>query len=377
MRFIDELIPNNIKDLTIFINRNINNRDIYRKYIMQFHNDWVKNKTEDMFNNDKNYLWGSEVLVPGYCELEDVFSDRQYIYVVKFFKENNLRLVSDLKEEDLLELMNYTAIGYLRFINVLYILFLVQYKDSHYLSKIDKDPINIIEEFNENEDIKDMGDVAVLVADGSEIDNEITSNRNDTSYNPMNDIDLDDSFSSVIAYDSEVEDLFAFSDSLKQSIEKGHDIVLKVRDSYNFLFKNSSILLSENLDLKKQIERINLEREVEIKSFQEKIDSMVKEKEELILVLEREFEDYRVDKSTEIDELERKIDQTNKSYEDSVRTLNISYENLKLEKESEITALKQELSQIKVEREEDKKVLDEFENMIKIMDKIKGIFRRD
>lgn len=114
-------------------------------------------------------------------------------------------------------------------------------------------------------------------------------------------------------------ELLDYNRNIIASIEKRQDLITKVQSSYNVLRNHLSYHKSRNLELEKKIE--NLKNEMEF--------------------------------------------------------LHNDFENYKLEKEKETNNLYEEIEKMQAEKENDKKVLDEFQNMIKVLEKIKGIFKKD
>lgn len=380
MGYMDEPIPDNIKDLTVFINKDLYKRDIYQKYIIQFHEDWMKSNKEGIPNENGKYIWGSKVLVPAYYKVTDVFTDRLFTRVLKYFEDININLISDINEENLISLMNYPSIGYLRFINVLYILFIVEFRQAYNnLESIDK--ISKADEYkdkiNHYEETEYVGGAAALI-DEEVFDNELSDfiNESDYEFTSINKTD-NRLFDYNFPLGQEVEELYNFSDAIRQSIENGHNMVLKVRNSYNDLLNTLAKQEAENLDLSNEIKKVSTEKETETQNLRQALEDLEKNKNEELENVKKEYIDFINDKIGEINKLKDEIAANNQKYEEGIKTLNRSYNNLKEGKETEIKALQDELEHIKIERDEDRKVLDEFENMIKIMDKIKGIFRKE
>ena len=83
------------------------------------------------------------------------------------------------------------------------------------------------------------------------------------------------------------------------------------------------------------------------------------------------------EKNNRIKELENELLSVRQSHDNQIKFLNSNLENFKLEKENEINNLHKEIETIQAENEKDRKVLDEFQNMIRILEKIKGIFKKD
>lgn len=299
---IEESLSNNIKELIVLINKDPNMSDAYRKYITEFHYNWGSRQENNQITAEKGYLWGSKVDVPGNLRIKDVFKDNLYNNVNKFFEENNIDIISDLSEEGLLDLMYYPGVGYLRFMNILYTLFVFEY--GYQENEIYEEMEFKINKTEEKEE--ELGDSAAIAMSGSIVDNYSNLNEVENSLNENVFIDLLDSNKILI-----------------ENIEKEQKLIVKLQNLYSTLQSNLTYVESVNINLEKQIEDLR------------------------------------------------------QSHADEINFLNKNYDNFKLEKEEKIATLEQELENLQLEREKDKKVLYEFQNMIKILERIKGIFKQE
>ncbi|MDD2493617.1 MAG: hypothetical protein PHE29_00310 [Tissierellia bacterium] len=161
--------------------------------------------------------------------------------------------------------------------------------------------------------------------------------------------------------ENDIIELLDYNRTIIVNIEKRQDLIAKAQNSYNILQSHLSYLKSQNLELEKQIELISIEKETDVQAIRK---------------LNEDIEFLQGEKINKIKELENEILSVRQSYDDEIKLLHSNFENFKLEKENEINNLHKEIERIQIEKEKDKKVLDEFQNMIKILEKIRGIFRK-
>ena len=198
--------------------------------------------------------------------------------------------------------MYYPGVGYLRFMNILYTLFVFEY--GYQENEIYEEMEFKINKTEEKEE--ELGDSAAIAMSGSIVDNYSNLNEVENSLNENVFIDLLDSNKILI-----------------ENIEKEQKLIVKLQNLYSTLQSNLTYVESVNINLEKQIEDLR------------------------------------------------------QSHADEINFLNKNYDNFKLEKEEKIATLEQELENLQLEREKDKKVLYEFQNMIKILERIKGIFKQE
>lgn len=361
---IEETLANNIKELIIIIENTFNNSSVYRKIITEFHENWTSKRQEEEKFSDNMNLWGSEVLIPRNYRIKDAFVNSLHNNVIKYFEENDINTISDLTEEFLLELMYYPSIGYMRFMDVLYSLFIIEfdYKGYELYEEIEL-------EHDETEEVdEDMGNSAAIAFSGSIADTLIDSS---------NEIDID-----LKSYDSSLNDnvftdLLSYNKTLIENIEIGQDLIVKSQNSYNTLKSNLSYMKSKNENLKKQVVEISIQKEAELQKLREDMLELEKDKNSQIIKLNNTIGSLIKDKNEEISKIKDEMISMEQSHVDEIDFLNNNYDNFKSEKEEQINDLNQEISQLQAESVEDKKVLDEFQNMIKILEKIKGIFKKE
>lgn len=176
--------------------------------------------------------------------------------------------------------------------------------------------------------------------------------------------------------ENNIIELLEHDKTIVSNIEKSHDLITKAQSSFNNLLNNLSYLKSQNLELEKQIELINIENEKEVQAVRNEMSGLEKDKNDQIEKLKAEIEFLQEEKNNRIKELENEILSVKQSYDDEIKLLNSSFENFKLEKEDDINNLHKELERVQKEGEKDKEVLDEFQNIISILEKIKGIFKK-
>ncbi len=177
--------------------------------------------------------------------------------------------------------------------------------------------------------------------------------------------------------ENDIIELLEHNKTIVSNIEKSHDLITKAQSSFNNLLNNLSHLKSQNFDLEKQIELITIENEKEVQFVRNEMSELEKDKNDQIEKLNAEIEFLQEEKNNKIKELENELLSIRQSYDDEIKLLNNEFDNFKLEKENEINNLHNEIDRIQTEGEKDKKVLDEFQNMIKILEKIKGIFKKN
>lgn len=176
--------------------------------------------------------------------------------------------------------------------------------------------------------------------------------------------------------ENDIIELLEHNKTIVSNIEKSHDLITKAQSSFNNLLNNLSYLKSQNLELERQIELITIENEKDVQAIKNKMLELEEDKNNQIGKLNIEIEVLQEEKNNRIKELENDILSVKQSYDDEIKLLNSSFENFKIEKEEEINNLHKEIDRIRAEGEKDKQVLDEFQNMIKILEKIKGIFKK-
>ena len=177
--------------------------------------------------------------------------------------------------------------------------------------------------------------------------------------------------------ENDIVELLDYNKTIIENIEKRQDLIAKAQNTYNILQSNLSYLKSQNLELEKQIELISIEKEKDVQDIRNEILEFEKNKNNQIEKLTEEIELLQEEKSNRIKELENELLSVRQSHDDQIKFLNSNLENFKLEKENEINNLHKEIETIQAENEKDRKVLDEFQNMIRILEKIKGIFKKD
>ncbi len=371
----------NIKELIIYIKKIKEGENCYRRYILHFHEKWEKDKSKGIRIKVGKYIWGSKVQVPEYYKIDDVFEGKSFTNIANFFRENNVVYISDLCEDILLELMFYPTIGYYGFMDVLNILFIDEFRHKDESSTSDS---NNIDAFKHTETLKSPSTevidgssnaAAIVVEDLTKMDDEI--------------LEMD------VLNDNTLVELLGFNNSIKQKIDKENEMILKAIDSYRVLLDYVTVLGSKNNELNKKIHLLSEEKEKEIQMLRNKILQVTNAKNREIEILNKEFNEFKESKLKEVNSLNRKIeeieDEKNRiaeklkgeiaaikeTYDRQLNILNSDYDLFKKEKEEEIDNLKRELLQLQMEREEDKKILQEFENMIRIMEKIKGLFKKN
>ena len=177
--------------------------------------------------------------------------------------------------------------------------------------------------------------------------------------------------------ENDIVELLDYNKTIIANIEKRQDLIAKAQNTYNILQSNLSYLKSQNLELEKQIELISIEKETDVQAIKNDMLELEKNKNCQIVKLKEEIELLQEEKSNRIKELENELLSVRQSHDNQIKFLNSNLENFKLEKENEINNLHEEIEIIQAEKEKDKKVLDEFQNMIRILEKIKGIFKKD
>lgn len=177
--------------------------------------------------------------------------------------------------------------------------------------------------------------------------------------------------------ENDIVELLDYNKTIIANIEKRQDLIAKAQNTYNILQSNLSYLKSQNLELEKQIELISIEKETDVQAIKNDMLELEKNKNCQIVKLKEEIELLQEEKNNRIKELENELLSVRQSHDNQIKFLNSNLENFKLEKENEINNLHEEIEIIQAEKEKDKKVLDEFQNMIRILEKIKGIFKKD
>lgn len=176
--------------------------------------------------------------------------------------------------------------------------------------------------------------------------------------------------------ENDIIELLEHNKTIVSNIEKSNDIITKVKNSFINIQNNLSYLRSKNLKLEKQIELLTIKNEKDVQAARNEMSELEEDKNNQIGKLKVEIELLQEEKNNRIKELENEIVSVKQSYDDEIKFLNSSFENFKLEKEDEINNLHKEIEIVQKEREKDKKVLDEFQNIISILEKIKGIFKK-
>lgn len=176
--------------------------------------------------------------------------------------------------------------------------------------------------------------------------------------------------------ENDIIELLEHNKTIVSNIEKSNDLITKAQNSFINIQNNFSYLRSKNLELEKQIELLTIENEKEVQAVRNEMSELEEDKNNKIGKLNIEIEVLQEEKNNRIKELENEILSVKQSYDDEIKLLNSSFENFKIEKEEEINNLHKEIDRIRAEGEKDKQVLDEFQNMIKILEKIKGIFKK-
>lgn len=175
---------------------------------------------------------------------------------------------------------------------------------------------------------------------------------------------------------NDIIELLEHNKAIVSNIEKSHDLITKAQSSFGNLLNNLSYFKSKNLELEKQIEKISIEKAKEVQAIKNTMSEVEKDKNKQIEKLNQEIKILQEKKNNKIRELENEILSVKQSSDDEIKLLNNEFEKFKLEKEDEINNLHKEIERLQTEGEKDKKVLDEFQNIISILEKIKGIFKK-
>lgn len=319
IRNIDTI--NNIKELIFHIEKEENKEGNYRKYILRFHESWEQNKKQEVEIIEGKYIWGSRLQVPENCKIEDIFVEKTYANAVNFFREKNIVYISDLNEDILLELMFYPAIGYKGFIDVLNVLFVNEYKPEEKASISDFNSVDVSKLMGNIQEYNSQMRVDFVEEEVIDDSNSVAVIIEDESIEDL--AELGNRISVDILNEKAVVELLNFNNSIKKKIEEEHAMILNIVNSYRSLLNYIKVLESKNNELNKKIQLLYAEKDRKLQLLRNKIDQIANEKNR------------------------------------------------------EIDSLKKELLQLQQEREEDKKVLEEFDNMIRIMGKIKGLFKKN
>jgi len=243
---------------------------------------------------------------------------------------------------------------------------------------------------------------AISLAEGRDniIDSDNEINRYSKKYN------IDDTLDNNTLVGNDIIELLDYNKTIIANIEKRQALIAKAQNSFNTMQGSLSYYKSQNLELEKQIEKISIEKAKEVQAIKssmleleidknnqiEKISlekakeiqviknymlKLEKDKNDKIEKLSQDIKFLQEEKDNKIKELNDELLSIKKSYDDELVLLNRNYDNFKLEKEEQVITLQQEIEKSKVEIEEDKKVLDEFQTMIKILERIKGIFKKN
>lgn len=139
--------------------------------------------------------------------------------------------------------------------------------------------------------------------------------------------------------------------ALLANIEKSNDIIQEIHDDQTALHKELNDLKNTLKVTTNEKNSYITKQKVNLKKLERNNRVLITKKQSLLNDLNKinsDFNNYKIDKSDEISSLNK-----------------------------EIESLKEEIENLNEEREKDKKVLAEFENVIKVLDKIKGIFSKD
>lgn len=168
---------------------------------------------------------------------------------------------------------------------------------------------------------------------------------------------------------TDISKLYNYNKSITENSENISTLIRNIQKNHNVMRDDIRKLRSENSDLNQQIETIKDEYKMEIDSIKSDYSLLEKEKN----LQTKKFK-------AKVKKLERQnktLLSENKSLKDNINNINNEFNNYKSEKENEIISLYIEKEKLEKEIEKDKKVLDEFQSMIKVLDKIKGLFGRD
>lgn len=380
----EEKSPDNIRELFILLNKRNDRRKIYKKIIREFNDTWTKNQAGNSLASEMKYIWGSVVLIPGESLVEDVFSDVFYYNVLKYFKQNYIRSINDIDESILLELMLHPGIGYLKFMNVLYMLFIHQYDDENSSFII----TDFCYELNTNSSDEDKFIQEVLVQEELEHNDLVAYNidsvdaqddaQTEKQQKGQREEQFEEQFEDLYEEHLEVQqvnkheqlqedsapetnniaELHKYNELMLDTIEKSKELIKQVEYGQNKYKKEIEDLKSENLELKKDIDELTKNHKLEIDGLKEDIIRLEEEKLDI-----------------QVENKELKV--SNQSYMIEIEHINRSFNQAISLKEEEIIALKEEVEELQKAREKDKQVLEEFQSMINVLEKIKGFFGRN
>lgn len=121
--FNENNLSEDIQKLIYIIDNNEDKKRNWTKYILEFHEVWLKHKKNIPIKLEGKYIWGKKVLIDPNASILDIFNEDRDKNILEFFDRKNKIFINEIMEEDLIQIIfqkNFKFIDFKRIINKLF-----------------------------------------------------------------------------------------------------------------------------------------------------------------------------------------------------------------------------------------------------------------
>lgn len=121
--FNENNLSEDIQKLIYIIDNNEDKKRNWTKYILEFHEVWLKHKKNIPIKLEGKYIWGKKVLIDPNASILEIFNEDRDKNILEFFDRKNKIFINEIMEEDLIQIIfqkNFKFIDFKRIINKLF-----------------------------------------------------------------------------------------------------------------------------------------------------------------------------------------------------------------------------------------------------------------
>lgn len=121
--FNENNLSEDIQKLIYIIDNNEDKKRNWTKYILEFHEVWLKHKKNIPIKLEGKYIWGKKVLIDPNASILEIFNEDTDKNILEFFDRKNKNFINEIMEEDLIQIIfqkNFKFIDFKRIINKLF-----------------------------------------------------------------------------------------------------------------------------------------------------------------------------------------------------------------------------------------------------------------
>ncbi len=121
--FNENNLPGDIQKLIYIIDNSEDKKENWTKYIIEFHEVWIKHEKNIPIKFEGKYIWGKKVLIDPNASIVEIFNKDRNKNIVEFFDRKNKVFINEITEEDLIQIIfqkNFKFIDFKRIINKLF-----------------------------------------------------------------------------------------------------------------------------------------------------------------------------------------------------------------------------------------------------------------